>query len=38
MSKSVLVVVGAMASVMVLACTMTAELTAVEGVSHSGFQ
>src|SRR5215216_3874643 len=34
MSKSVLVVVGAMASAMVLACTMTAELTAVEGVSQ----
>src|SRR5215208_1321350 len=34
MSKSVLVVVGAMASAMLLACTMTAELTAVEGVSQ----
>jgi acid phosphatase type 7 len=34
MSKSVLVVVGAMASAMLLACTMAAELTAVEGASQ----
>jgi acid phosphatase type 7 len=34
MSKSGLVVVGAMASAMLLACTMAAELTAVEGASQ----
>jgi acid phosphatase type 7 len=35
MSKSVLVVVGAMASAMLLACTMAAELKAVEGASKT---
>jgi hypothetical protein len=34
MSKSVLVVLGAMASAMLLACTMAAKLTAVEGASQ----